>query len=85
MAMTTVMAWSFSIRARNMAPTEAVSISTVDFSLILTHVMVIKRIKRTATPIDRYLKPFRSIISWVTPEADSPMAPRAGTTIMVKI
>ena len=80
-AITTVSVWSLASSALNIWPTEAVSISTVDFSFMV-HVKRIAATKMIATISAKYLKPARSIS--FTPVAPA-MRPSFCTQITVPI
>ena len=83
MAMVTVMAWSFWIKALNICFTETVSIAAVDFSLTFRQVRPMKTINSTPTMAAKYLKPTTSI-SFAPAFSPANMAPSRGTSIMVK-
>ena len=61
MVTTTVIAWSFCNSALNICPTDGESTFTVDFSLMLIQVIVIKITNNTAMINANHLKPARSL------------------------
>ena len=60
MEITTVMAWSLRISARNMSPMEFTGMSTVDFSLMHRHISTAVKAKKTATINANHLNPILS-------------------------